>query len=289
MFLVKLGKKSFKCNILLDRTLSTVFIESKFVLLVLFFLFSSCSTLNLTLPISDLESPQHQGRKTGWGVDFAGVTSKQLTLTEDPSKRPLDVTAGKHTTANLFLTKSGLNYYFLERGMVAVTLIDSKIPSAKLKFSFLTGYREDAQPGVFYGSIHLMGSYQMAESTGNQNGVGGPVGFPWKGKANMISGTAGISFGYQAFKKVTPFIGANFQQFQTSGEVTHTATSTDAGATYNIKVADGKVLTYGFGLDIRPNPRFYLTPQIYMYNFKWYENDFNEIGGSVKLIYVPVQ
>jgi hypothetical protein len=252
-------------------------------------LFSSCATLDLTLPISELESPQHQGRKTGVGVDFTALTSKQLTLNDDPSKRPVDLITTKHKTGNLFLTKTGLNYYFFERASLSAILIDSKIPAMKLKISILHGFREDAQPGTYHASLNLMGSYQIAESSGNQNGVGGASGFPWKGTANLVSGTVGFSFGYQFFKKAIPFVGVNYQQFQTQGQVNQSAAGADAGGTYKINIEDGKIMTYGLGLDFRPNPRFFIMPQVYMYNFKWYENDYNEVGGSVKLVYVPVQ
>lgn len=266
--------------------------NSKLSLIVVAFgmlLFSSCATLDLTLPISDLESPQHQGRKTGYGIDFSALTSKQLKLHEDPSKRPVDFTTTKHSVSNLFLTKSSLNYYFFERATLSGTLIDSKIPSLKLKVSLLSGFREDAQPGTFHATLHVQGSYQMAETSGNQNGIGGNGGFPWKGTSSLISGTGGLSLGYQFFKKAIPFIGVNYQHFQTSGKIEHTATPSDAGGSYKINVVDGKIMTYGVGLDYRPNPRFYFMPQVYFYNFKWYENNFNEVGGSLKIIYVPVQ
>lgn len=260
-----------------------------FVIAYAMLLLSSCATLDLTLPISDLESPQHQGRKTGYGIDFSGITSKQLKLNDDPSKRPVDLLTTKHQISDLFLTKSSLNYYFLERATLSATLIDSKIPSLKLKVSLLSGFREDAMPGTFHSSLHFQGSYQLAETSGNQNGIGGSAGYPWKGTANLMSGTVGWSLGYQFFKKAIPFIGVNYQQFQTYGKIDHTANQLDAGGSYKINVADGKIITYGFGLDFRPNPRFYFMPQVYMYNFKWYENDTNEIGGSLKIIYVPVQ
>lgn len=258
-------------------------------IVISFTLLSSCATLDLTLPISELESPQHQGRKLGIGVDFTALTSKQLTLTDDPSARPPNIDLTKHKTGNLFLTKTGLNYYFLDRFALSGILIDSKIPAMKLKIAILHGFREDAQPGTYHASFNMMGSYQQAENLGNQNGVGGSVGFPWKGTASLMSGTVGLSFGYQFFGKTIPFIGVNYQQFQTKGEINQTATTTDSGGVYKINLRDGKIITYGLGVDYRPNPRFFIMPQVYMYNFKWYENDYNEIGGSVKLIYVPVQ
>lgn len=252
--------------------------------------FSGCATLDVTLPITDLESPQHQGRKSGFGVEFSGLSAKQLQLNDDPSNRPVDLTGTKHKVSNLFLTKTSLNYYFWERFSLSGTLIDSKTPAAKLKIS-LMGFREDAQPGTFLASLNFMGSYQLSESSGNQNGAGGPVGYPWKGKGSLVSGTAGLSFGYQFFKKSVPFIGINYQEFQTSGQIDHTAVPSvgDAGGSYKIGVQTGKIITYGIGLDIRPNPRFYFMPQIYMYKFNWYENEINDIGGSFKLVYVPVQ
>ena len=252
-------------------------------------LLSGCATLDLTLPISELESPQHQGRKSGVGVDFTALTSKQLSLNDDPSKRPADLITTKHKTGNLFLTKTGLNYYFLDRLALSGILIDSKIPALKLKVALLHGFREDAQPGTFHASLNLMGSYQIAETSGSQNGVGGPTGFPWKGSANLVSGTVGLSLGYQFFKRTIPFIGVNYQHFQTQGQIEQSGVPTDAGGSYKINVTDGKIMTYGFGFDFRPNPRFFIMPQVYMYNFKWYENDYNEIGGSVKLVYVPIQ
>jgi len=291
--LVESSKKSFKLNhyfSAINSWFRFAFAGRARVLFLLFALFlNGCASLDLNLPIAEIESPRHQGRKTGWGVDFSGGSSKRLSLVADPSVRPLDLESTKHATANLFLTKNGLNYYFWDRVSLSGILIDSKTPAIRLKVSLLNGYKEDSQIGEWYASLYLEGAYQRAEASGNQNGAGGAVGFPWSGKSSLASGAGGLSVGLQIFKKALPFVGVNYQQFQTSGEITQTAAGSDPGGAFKVNVKNGTVLTYGLGLDYRPNPRFYIVPQIYYYNLKWYENDYSEIGGSIKLLYVPVQ
>lgn len=293
MFLVESVKKSFKLNQLCKLNFVDVRfvfgIQQKSILLLLLFVLSGCASLDLSLPISEIESPRHQGRKTGWGVDFSGGTSKKLSLVSDPSARPLDLDNTKHTTANLFLTKNGLNYYFWDRVSLSGILIDSKTPAIRLKVSLLNGYKEDSQIGEWYAALYTEGAYQQAEVSGNQNGAGGATGFPWNGKSTLASGAAGLSIGFQIFKKALPFVGVNYQQFQTSGQIVQSPSSSDSGGTYKVSLENGTVLTYGIGLDYRPNSRFYIVPQVYYYNLKWYENSYSEVGGSIKLLYVPVQ
>lgn len=274
--MVELIKKSFK----LKFTVA-------FYFLIAFL--SGCASIDLTLPIAEIESPRHQGRKTGWGLDFAGGSSKKLSLVADPSARPIDLENTKHSTANLFLTKNGINYYFWERVSLSGILIDSKNPALRLKVSLLGGYKEDSQVGEWYASLYAEGAYQLAEAAGGQLGLSTASGSPWSGKSTLTSGAGGVSLGLQIFKKVLPFIGVNFQQFQTSGQIIQKAAASDSGGNYNISVENGMVTTYGFGLDYRPNPRFYIVPQVYYYSLKWYENSYSEVGGSIKLLYVPVQ
>lgn len=251
---------------------------------------TSCTTLDLTLPIAELESPQHQGRLNGFGIEFSGATGQQLQLTPDASIRPLaTAAAGKHTNEKIFILKPAINLYAWNRFTFTGGVIDSKSPFFKMKVSLLSGFREDGEAGRYHASIATEVSYQRAEKTGTQNGLGGPTGFPWKGSSELLNGKAGLSIGYQYWKRFTPFIGYTYQQFQTLGSIEQNSTSSDAGGTYTYKPEIGKVESYGLGLDWKPNPTLFIMPQVILYNLKWYDKDVSEVGGSLKIVYVPVQ
>ena len=51
----------------------------------------------------------------------------------------------------------------------------------------------------------------------------------------------------------------------------------------------GKIESYGVGIDWKPNPTLFIMPQVILYNMKWYDVDISEVGGSLKIVYVPVQ
>ncbi len=260
-----------------------------FIKVGLFFILSSCTTLDLTLPIADLESPQHQGRKTGFGVEFTGATGQQIQLSKDPSVRPLNTAVGTKNTETIFITKPGLNIYAWNRFTFTGGLIDSKSPFLKMKVSLLSGYREDGEAGRWHASLGTEVSYQRAQKSGSQNGTTATSGFPWKGTSDLLNGKVGLSMGYQRWKRFTPFIGYNYQQFQTYGSIEQTAVTSDAGGTASFQPEIGRIQTYGLGIDWKPTPTLYIMPQVLIYNMKWYDKNITDVGGSLKISFVPVQ
>jgi hypothetical protein len=210
---------------------------------------TSCTTLDLTLPIAELESPQHQGRLNGFGIEFSGATGQQLQLTPDASLRPLSDATATHKNEQIFILKPAINLYAWNRVTFTGGIIDSKSPFLKMKVSLLSGFREDGEAGRYHASIGTEVSYQRAEKSGSQNGFGGPSGYPWKGTSDLLNGKAGLSIGYQYWKRFTPFIGYVYQQFQTYGSIVQTAAGSDAGGTYTYQPEIGKIQTYGVGID----------------------------------------
>jgi hypothetical protein len=252
-------------------------------------LLQSCTTLDLTLPISDLESPQHQGRSSGFGIEYTGQNGQQIQLSQDPSLRPIATTTSNKNLQSIFITKPGINFYAWNRFTFTAGLIESKSPFFKMKASLLSGFREDGEAGRYHASVATEVSYQRAEKSGTQNGVGGASGFPWSGKSDLLNAKAGFSFGYQKWKRVTPFIGYNYQQFQTYGDITQTASGSDLGGKTTFQPEIGKIDTYGFGIDWKPAPTLYIMPQVLYYHLKWYNKETTEFGGSLKISFVPVQ
>jgi hypothetical protein len=256
---------------------------------VLTFIFSACSTLDLTLPIADLESPQHQGRMTGFGVEYTGATGQQIQLSRDASVRPINTAASNKSIETIFITKPGLNIYAWNRFTFTAGLIESKSPFLKMKVSLLSGFREDGEAGRWHASVAIAGSYQRAQKTGSQNGTIAASGFPWKGTSDLLNGKAGLSVGYQKWKRFTPFIGYTYQQFQTYGSIEQTPTTTDAGESVSFQPEIGRVEVYGFGIDWKPKPTLFIMPQVFYYNLKWYDKNISDVGGSIKISFVPVQ
>ena len=257
--------------------------------LTTFFIFSSCATLNLTMPVPELESPQHHGRQNGVGFEVTGGSGSQLSLTDDPSKRPFIAANQNQKVDDVFIMKPGINWYALSRLTVTAGVVDSKSPFLRAKISLLNGYREDTEIGRYQMSFTTEASFQHAETSGNQNGAGGAVGFPWKGTSQLLYGKASLSFGMQMTRKMLPFIGYSYQQFQTYGVIDQTAAGSDAGGSFKIQPEYGTVQAVGLGLDWKISPRFYIMPQALYYQTKWYDKSLNQIGGSLRLIYVPIQ
>lgn len=264
------------------------FKKTKFGIGIFFiFLFQGCATLDLTLPLNEIESPQHQGRQTGIGIELAGTNGLQMKLSEDPSQRPY-TPSEKHSVDSLFMTKPALNFYFWNRVTLSGGVIDSRSPFVKAKISILNGFREDTEPGRMQLALATEGSYQRAEASGNQNGFGGATGFPWKGTSELFNYKVGLSFGVHLNRKILPFVGFNYQQFQSSGTINHTAVQSDAGGSYKIKPEVGSLRTAGLGIDWRLNSRFFITGQFLLSQFNWYEKNNEEMGGMFKIVYVPM-
>lgn len=253
------------------------------------FIFSSCATLNLTMPVPDLESPQHHGRQNGIGFEVTGGSGSQLSLTDDPSKRPFVAANQNQKVDDVFIMKPAINWYALSRLTVTAGVVDSKSPFLRAKISILNGYREDTEIGRYQMAFTTEASFQHAETTGNQNGAGGAVGFPWKGTSQLGYGKASLSFGWQMTRKMLPFIGYSYQYFQTYGVIDQTAAGSDPGGSFKIQPEFGSVQALGVGIDWKISPRFYIMPQALYYQTKWYDKSLDQIGGSLRLIYVPIQ
>lgn len=252
------------------------------------FIFQGCATVNLTVPLNEIESPVHQGRQNGFGFEYMGTTGLQLKPVDDPSKRPY-TSAVKHNVDSVFLTAPGFNYYTLNRVTLTSGLMDSKSPYLKMKVAILNGYNEATEAGRLEMAIYGEGSYQRAYASGTQNGIGGASGFPWESTLELYNFKAGLSFGVQLTRKILLFTGINYQQFSTSGTINQTSVTADAGGTYKVQPEPGILRTAGLGMDWRISTRFFFMTQFLYSNFQWYENKDPQYGGVVKLTYIPVQ
>jgi hypothetical protein len=260
--------------------------RQKGFLVLLVIAFQGCATLDLQVPLNEIESPLHQGRENGFGIEMAGTKGLQVKLSEDPSQRPY-AESTKHSVDPVFLLKPALNFYMWSRFTVAMGVIESKSPFIKGKVSLLHAYREDHETGRLQMALAGETSYQRAEVSGSQNGLGGATGFPWKGTSELLNYKVGLSLGMHVGKRLLPFVGYNFQQFITSGRIEHTASGGDAGGSNDIKAKTGDIRTMGLGLDWRVSSRVYITMQALQSNFEWYEKKLTEIGGHLKLSFIP--
>lgn len=246
--------------------------------------------MSLTNAISEIESPSMQGNNNRIGFELSGASGKELIVVDDPSKRPFSVDTNNLKTSTAFLTRTGISWY--PNNMIALSggLQNSSAVYIKGKMNLLGSYREDPVEGMLYISLNFDSSYQMAKKSGSTNGVGGSSGYPWEGSSQNISGAAGVSVGYQFFKRVLPFIGYNYQQFQTSGTVKQfrSTNGVDAGGDFDLGLVIGSVQIFGLGMEYRPKPRLYFTPLIQYFNMNWGGNKTQDLMGSIRLTYVPI-
>lgn len=256
----------------------------------LFLFLTSCTTLNLSNPIPEIESPTIQGNNQRVGFEFSVVSGKELLVAEDPSKRPLVIDKNNLKTATAVFTKTGIAWYPTNSLTLTGGVLNSSILYVKGVVRILGSYREEPEPGLFYLSVNLESTYQMAKSSGDTNGVAGPTGYPWEGSSQNISGTGGLTVGYQFFKRAAPFLGFNYQQFQTSGKIKHLVSSNglDAGGEYELGVVTGTTEVIGLGIEFRPKSRFFITPVLQYYNLNWGGNKIQDMTGSIRLTYVPI-
>lgn len=271
-------KKLSKLNVTIDLILS-------FVALVLL---AGCSTLTVTNGIPEIESPVYQGRKN-FGFSFITTAGKELTLIDDSSARPPDLTAKKLEVQNKFVSRQAIHYYPASQLSLAGGLQNSSALFINAKINLLNGLIDDPAPGTIYAALNFMSTYEMNKKSGTQNGLGGPNGFPWNGKVENLTGTAGFSVGYQTRKKIVPFVGFNYQYVQTTGKVDQDGVATDPGGSYQLRTQLGTTRVYGIGFDWKPKYGFFIAPQVNYYEFNWGGNEIKEAVGSIKITYIPVQ
>ena len=260
--------------------------------LILFLSFAlwqvGCSSLTVTNGIPEIESPVYQGRKN-YGFSFLTTAGKELTLIDDPSARPPDLTVKKLEVRNKFISRPAIHYYPASQVSLSGGLQNSSALFVQAKISLLNGLIDDPAPGTIYAAINLMSTYEANRKSGSQSGFGGPNGFPWAAGTENVTGTAGFSIGYQTRKKIVPFFGFNYQYVQTTGRISQDGVGADPGGSYELRTQLGTTRVYGIGFDWKPKYGFFIAPQINYYEFTWGGNDIKEAVGSIKITYIPVQ
>lgn len=250
--------------------------------------FHGCSALTVTNAIPEIESPVYHGRKN-FGFSFLATAGKELSLIEDPSVRPPDLTEKKLEVLNKFISKPAIHFYPASRLSLETGIQNSSALFISTKINLLNGLMDDPAPGILYAALNFMSTYEIAKKSGTQSGLGGPQGYPWSGTIENLTGTAGFSIGYQTRKKIVPFFGFNYQYVQTTGKIDQSVSSTDLGGNYLLRTQLGRTRVYGIGFDWKPKYGFFLTPQINYYEFNWGGNEIKEGMGSIKITYIPVQ
>ncbi|MBY0554479.1 hypothetical protein K2P97_08120 [bacterium] len=265
-------------------------IKQYFQLFTVVSLLTGCTSLSLINVIPEIESPTMQGNNGRIGFELAGVGGKELILVDDPSKRPVVFNKNNLKTSTTVTTRTGLSWYPTNNLAIAGGIQNSSALYLKGKLNVLNSYREDPELGLVYLSINFETTYQQARKSGDTNGVGGATGFPWEGTSQSITGAAGVSVGYQLFKRVVPFLGFSYQQIQTTGNVNQSQSlnGADAGGSYSLGPVDGTTQVIGFGLEYRPKNRFFITPLIQYFDFDWGGNKIKDVTGSIKITYVPL-
>ena len=257
--------------------------------LILFFMLSGCTSLSLINAVPEIESPAMQGNNDRIGFELSGIGGKELIVFQDPSKRPLVFNTNNLKTSAAFFTRTGISWYPNNNIAISGGLQNSSAMYLKGKLNIFGSYREDPALGLFYLSVNFESTFQQAKKSGDNNGVTGASGFPWEGSSQNISGTAGVSIGYQVFKRVLPFLGLNFQQFQTTGNVKQSVSTTgDPGGSYDLGVVAGTTQIIGLGVEFRPKYRFYITPLVQYFDFNWGGNKIQDVTGSIRITYVPL-
>lgn len=254
------------------------------------YLLTGCTSLSLIHVMPEIESPTMQGNNGRVGFELAAVGGKELILVDDPSKRPVVFNKTNLKTSTAAVTRTGVSWYPTNNLMFTGGIQNSSAAYLKGKLNVLNSYREDPEFGLIYLSINFEAAYQQAKKNGDTNGLGGATGFPWEGTSQSMSGAAGVSIGYQLFKRLVPFLGVSYQQFQTSGKVTQSPSlnGLDAGGNYDLGPLDGQAQIIGFGLEYRPKNRFFITPLIQYFDFDWGGNKIKDVTGSIRITYVPL-
>lgn len=251
----------------------------------LFLILSSCSSLNLTTSLAEIEAPTASAPTRSIGVEFSAIGGKELILVDDPSRRPVVYNSSQLKTAAAFLTRAGIVWHPFSRIRLTGGIQNSSAAYAKAKISLIGNLGDESLSHAYFLTTNFETTYQVSTKTGDLNGATGASGYPWSGTTQNISGTGGVSLGYKFFKNSIVFIGYNYQKFQTTGNITHSASKNglDAGAQYNLKLATGIVNNIGFGIEYKHKARFVITPVIQYYDFNWAGNNIQDVTGSVRM------
>ena len=120
------------------------------------------------------------------------------------------------------------------------------------KYQFLGSTFSESQEGSISGMLHARFGGSSLTKSGDQKGVFGPGGYPWKGTIKGSFAAAGLSFGYRLNEQALAFAGGSYGNYGVSTQITQDAANGDAGGSYSDS-SKGNAQTYGGGVVVRFN------------------------------------
>ena len=229
-----------------------------------FFLSLSCSTLDVKIPVANINSPELVLKNNGQ-LNLAVETTKTLTTTDDASSRP-PVFTEKLTNSNTI----NLDYNY---GIADHLLIGGGVNSdfglrLQVQYQFINSTQKNTG---WSSAISAILNYDSTNRSGSQDGTFGAGGYPWSGSLTTSGSGLGLSTGYRFNENLMSYIGIGYSQFDSKTTIDQKPSDNglNQGGSYTQK-GRGQSQTVGFGFQI-DFTKIHLKPVVQWTDFK-YEN-----------------
>jgi hypothetical protein len=238
----------------------------------LFCLVSGCTSISTTVPLQSGEGPRTMGEAWKWGGGFGYASTRDISFTEDASRRPVDLTKREIKQSGLATgyMNSGLGSHvdaFLKLSLTGTSMYGVRyqpIGSNRLQKSSLAEHSEQqldqqavARPRIQPEALlsFIFWGFQSSNSkSGEQNGTFGPGGFNWSATGRATGEALEILAGYQMNSDFMIFIGPTYLRYRASANV-HNDISSDLTSPASDSRSDGAGTVSGgkFGIEFRIN------------------------------------
>ena len=215
-------------------------------LVILFGVLSTvaCSELQIDNPNPRTEVPELPGQ--GFHVQLEGSNAHKFQSTSDASARPPSFQ--NRTLEKSSNTTAAAGYSPIDNLDFGLEWDPFHGNGALVgKYQFLGESGHESKEGNISGLLHARFGGGSVSKSGDQKGVFGPGGYPWKGKIQTTYTAIGASFGYRVNEQLLGFAGASFGNYGVKTNINQDAANGDAGGSYSDSV-NGNAQTVGLGV-----------------------------------------
>lgn len=205
-----------------------------------------CSSLSVVTPNPTIESPELRGAGAVF-LQLGNYSAHRYRATQDASVRPPNIDDPELLRVRGL--SAGLGFEFLQQFKLMAALDPFNGTSLlKGQWQWLGEPTSTAEAGTWSSSVTAQGSYARNTNSGEQNGVLGHGGHPWKGEISAVGSALGLSLGYRFNENFMFFGGGAYGHTQVSTSIDQSPNSsgTSLGGSYSVK-DNGNAYTFGLG------------------------------------------
>jgi hypothetical protein len=233
----------------------------KVSLIFLLFILSGCGTLYSVGPSAIVESPEIPHDQTSHSDWFLKSEPAQyFHIANDVSRRPLDVST-QPDLQNAGALVGGVNFVMSPRIQLGFGIDTGGLYASSFVGRGMIKYLVDgdtfnkAIPGSHAFSVYANPAYGRVDVSGDQNGLFGNGGYPWRASSQFLGLGLGASYGYYKSDQSFYYVGVAYESYNIEASVHQDASKTGdypaASAAFPLTQGNSTTVALGYRFGVK--------------------------------------